>query len=71
MTAPWITGTLEYNYVWGFEGFTLGFLMFSILPPRSDTERILRTISLGIVVSLALEGFCTINPTSRLQFLLA
>ena len=67
--STWITGTPEYNYVWGFEESTLGFL--SSFSPRSDTERILRTISLRIVVSLALEGFCTISSTPRPQFLLA
>jgi len=34
----------------GFGEFVLGFLVFSILSPRHDTGRTLRTISLGVVI---------------------
>ena len=64
-TAPRITGTLAYNCVLGFGEFTLGFLVFSILPPRHDTGHTLRTISLGVVMLLVLDAFCTIPPPPR------
>ena len=40
----------------------LGFLVFSILPPRHDAGHTLRTISLGVVMLLVLDAFCTIPP---------